>query len=56
MDELKERIDQLKVAEGADCPLCGQPLSAVRTPSLIERLDRPGQRDGRPLPRQPGCC
>ena len=26
MDELKDRIDRLDAAEGATCPLCGQPL------------------------------
>ena len=27
MNQLKERIDTLKFAEGASCPLCGQQLS-----------------------------
>ncbi len=27
MDDLKSRIAQLEEVEGADCPLCGQPLS-----------------------------
>jgi DNA repair exonuclease SbcCD ATPase subunit len=54
MDELKERIDQLSKTEGADCPLCGQPLSPEERESLIDELSvsRPG--DGRPLPFQPG--
>ena len=46
MDELKERIDQLSAAEGADCPLCGQPLSSSERESLIEELAARGREMG----------
>ena len=46
MDQLKERIDQLKVAEGADCPICGQPLSQADRHSLIETLNVKGTEMG----------
>ena len=46
MDELKERIDQLSLAEGADCPLCGQPLSPPERESLIEELSARGREMG----------
>ncbi|OGO38331.1 MAG: hypothetical protein A2W35_22010 [Chloroflexi bacterium RBG_16_57_11] len=42
MDELKGRIDQLKVTEGAECPLCGQPLSLYDRADLINRLETQG--------------
>ena len=43
MDELKERIDRLSQAEGAVCPLCGQPLSPEDRASLVERLQAQGK-------------
>ena len=43
MDELKARIDKLEVAEGAACPLCGQPLEAQVRLSLIDRLKSEGK-------------
>jgi exonuclease SbcC len=46
MDELKERIDQLKVTEGAECPLCGQPLSPYDRAALVERLQAEGNEMG----------
>jgi DNA repair protein SbcC/Rad50 len=46
MDELKERIDQLSLAEGADCPLCGQPLSLEERESLIDELSVRGREMG----------
>ena len=46
MDELKERIDQLSQAEGADCPLCGQPLSPDERQKLIETLQAQGKELG----------
>jgi DNA repair protein SbcC/Rad50 len=46
MDELKERIDQLSLAEGADCPLCGQPLSPEERESLIDELSVRGREMG----------
>ncbi len=46
MDELKGRIDQLSVAEGALCPLCGQPLSQTERQALIDRLQAEGEEMG----------
>ncbi len=46
MDELKERIDQLSQAEGADCPLCGAPLSQEDRQNLIESLKFQGKEMG----------
>ena len=46
MDELKARIDQLEEAEGADCPVCGQPLSPDERQSLIEDLKTQGRQMG----------
>jgi len=42
MHELKSRIDQLKDAEGADCPLCGQTLSPAEKEHLVESLSAEG--------------
>jgi DNA repair protein SbcC/Rad50 len=38
-NQLKDRIARLKEAEGATCPLCGQPLDADSRLELIARLD-----------------
>jgi exonuclease SbcC len=46
MDELKERIDQLTQAEGALCPLCGQPLTPQDRQALIESLVAQGKEMG----------
>ena len=46
MEELKARIDQLKVTEGANCPLCGQPLSSADRKRLVQELDTRGQELG----------
>ncbi|MBI3150886.1 MAG: SMC family ATPase [Chloroflexi bacterium] len=46
MDELKERIDALKVAEGAECPLCGQPLSDTHRKSTLKQLEGEGKEKG----------
>ncbi|WKZ35824.1 MAG: SMC family ATPase [Anaerolineales bacterium] len=46
MDELKERIDTLKTAEGADCPLCGQPLSREHRKSTLKQLEESGREKG----------
>lgn len=46
MDELKERINQLAGVEGADCPLCGQPLSTEERQKLIEELNAQGKEKG----------
>ncbi len=46
MDELKERIGRLGEAEGATCPLCGQPLSPEERLNLIEELTIQGKNLG----------
>ncbi|HVN54502.1 MAG TPA: SMC family ATPase [Anaerolineaceae bacterium] len=46
MDELKERIGQLEQIEGANCPVCGQPLSADEKAALIESLRQQGKTMG----------
>ncbi|HZW04433.1 MAG TPA: SMC family ATPase, partial [Anaerolineaceae bacterium] len=46
MHELKERIETLKGASGADCPLCGQPLSPDERTALIETLELQGRNLG----------
>jgi DNA repair protein SbcC/Rad50 len=46
MLELKSRIDQLTAAEGADCPVCGQPLTSDERSALIEELTQNGSQLG----------
>ena len=46
MDELMQRIQQLKTTEGANCPLCGQPLSPEERARLIEELELEGKQKG----------
>ncbi|MFM8874753.1 MAG: AAA family ATPase [Anaerolineae bacterium] len=46
MDELKTRIEALKVAEGAECPLCGQPLSESHRKSTLKELEQTGKEKG----------
>jgi exonuclease SbcC len=46
MEDLKERINRLCATEGADCPLCGQPLSNEERQALIERLNVQGREMG----------
>lgn len=46
MEELKSRIDALKVAEGAECPLCGQPLSESHRKSTLKQLEAEGKSKG----------
>jgi exonuclease SbcC len=43
MDELKKRISQLSKAEGALCPVCGQPLGPLERNNLIEELNVQGR-------------
>ena len=43
MDELKERIDRLNHAEGATCPVCGQPLSPEDRRNLVDELSAQGK-------------
>jgi exonuclease SbcC len=46
MDELKERINRLVEVEGADCPLCGQPLSPDDRSALLAGLEAQGKSMG----------
>jgi exonuclease SbcC len=46
MDELKDRIDRLESAEGAACPLCGQPLSEQHRKSTLKQLQAEGKEKG----------
>ena len=46
MNELKERIDSLRSAQGADCPLCGQELSPEHRWSTLVQLETDGRQKG----------
>jgi exonuclease SbcC len=46
MDELNERINKLNSSEGANCPLCGQPISAEVRMSTLEQLQIEGTQKG----------
>ncbi|HET9915429.1 MAG TPA: SMC family ATPase [Anaerolineales bacterium] len=46
MNELKERIDSLKAAEGATCPLCGQELSPEHRKTTLKQLESEGKEKG----------
>jgi exonuclease SbcC len=46
MKNLKERIDRLSEVEGADCPLCGQPLSESDRVRLLQELQEEGKEKG----------
>ena len=46
MKDLKERIDRLSEVEGADCPLCGQPLSEPDRVRLLQELQEEGKEKG----------
>ena len=46
MDELKEHITRLESAEGATCPLCGQPLSVEHRKSTLKQLNEEGREKG----------
>jgi exonuclease SbcC len=46
MNELKERIDSLKAAEGASCPLCGQELSPEHREATLVQLEGEGKQKG----------
>jgi exonuclease SbcC len=46
MNQLKERIDTLKFAEGASCPLCGQQLSEEHRASTLQQLEEEGKVKG----------
>jgi len=46
MGELKARIDKLRVARGAVCPLCGQSLSEDHRKSTLEEMELDGKQKG----------
>ena len=46
MNQLKERIDTLKSAGGATCPLCGQELSEEHRLATLEQLEVEGKQKG----------
>ncbi|MCJ7432434.1 MAG: SMC family ATPase, partial [Anaerolineales bacterium] len=46
MNQLKERIETLKTAEGAACPLCGQALSKEHRKSTLKQLEEDGMEKG----------
>jgi exonuclease SbcC len=46
MDDLKTRIEVLGAAAGADCPLCGQPLSDSHRKTTLKRLQAEGKQHG----------
>jgi len=43
MQQLRERMDQLQAVIGADCPLCGQPLSSDHRTELLASLEKEGK-------------
>jgi len=46
MTRLKERIDKLRQTEGAQCPLCGQPMPPDERQALIASLESEGLQMG----------
>ena len=46
MEELKSRINTLSSADGADCPLCGQPLSKDHRKVTLKQLESDGKDKG----------
>jgi len=46
MNNLKERIESLKTADGATCPLCGQELSEKHRKSTLKQLENEGKEKG----------
>ena len=46
MNQLKERIEALKSADGATCPLCGQELSEKHRKSTLKQLEAEGKEKG----------
>ena len=43
MNELKDRLERLRQATGATCPLCGQELTEEHRTALIARLEEEGK-------------
>ncbi len=46
MDELKQRIERLESAEGSECPLCGQSLTAEHRQVTLQQLEAEGKQKG----------
>jgi exonuclease SbcC len=46
MNELKERIDSLRSAQGVNCPLCGQALSPEHRLATLKQLETDGKQKG----------
>ena len=46
MSLIKDRIDSLKVARGAECPLCGQELTHEHRKTTLEKLEEEGKEKG----------
>ena len=46
MNQLKERIETLKSADDANCPLCGQELSEKHRKSTLKQLEAEGKEKG----------
>jgi exonuclease SbcC len=46
MKELKARINQLEATDGAQCPLCGQPLDEQQRINLVAQLNQEGTQMG----------
>ncbi len=46
MNQLKQRIETLKSAHGASCPLCGQELSEAHRKSTLKQLETEGTEKG----------
>lgn len=46
MNELKERIDSLRSAQGVNCPLCGQELSPEHRLETLKQLESQGRQEG----------
>lgn len=46
MDEIKKRIEALEIADGAECPLCGQPLSESHRKTTLKALEKTGKEKG----------
>ena len=46
MTEIRERLDNLKTVDGAECPLCGQDLTEAHRAELLEELEAEGKDKG----------
>ena len=46
MTEIRERLDDLRTVDGAECPLCGQDLTEAHRAALLEELEADGKQKG----------